>query len=194
MDYVWYVGYGSNINEQRFLCYIYGGSPLFGKKHTRGCTDKIRPPENKQITIGFPLYFALPGAIRRTSNWGYGGVAFIDQQEDKSAKTFCRMWKITKRQYDEVREQESRNLYGKEILLGEDCGIPVYSITSYNIHDNVICPSIAYIKTIAAGLRETYSFSDDAIVNYLLEKKGISGSMQKDKMLRIIQSLCVHIK
>jgi hypothetical protein len=91
MAYVWYVGYGSNVHEQRFLCYIRGGTPRFGKKHSKGCTDKTPPVEKKAITISYPLYFALPDKNTKTSNWGAGGVAFIDPQEAKKLKTFCRM-------------------------------------------------------------------------------------------------------
>ena len=194
MDYVWYVGYGSNICEQRFLCYIKGGTPRFGKKHNSGCTDKTRPVENKPVTLGYPLYFALPDSNMSTSNWGYGGVAFIAPQEDNNSKTFCRMWKITKRQYDEVREQEGRNLYGKEILVGEDCGIPVYTITSNTVLDNIVCPSASYIKTLSLGLKEAYDFSNDIIVDYLLGKTGIKGILRKDIILSITDLITFEVE
>lgn len=189
MAYVWYVGYGSNVHEQRFLCYIKGGTPRFGKKCNKGCTDKTLPIENKAITIDYPLYFALPGKNKGTSNWGAGGVAFIDPQEDKSLKTLCRMWKITKDQYHEVRKQEGPDWYGKEILLGEDGGVPICTITSDAVLSNVICPSDTYIKTIALGLIETYRFKNEEIVDYLLDKTGIKGIVQKDVMLKIVTSL-----
>jgi hypothetical protein len=192
MAYIWYVGYGSNLHEQRFLCYIKGGTPRFGKKCTKGCKDKTLPTENKPIIINYPLYFALPGNNSETPNWGAGGVAFIDPQEDKNLKAFCRMWKITKEQYEEVRDQEGRSWYGKEIPLGEDSGVRIYTITNNAnnaILSNIICPSDAYIKTIALGLKETYHFNDEEIVDYLIEKKGIRGSLQKDVMFKIMASL-----
>jgi hypothetical protein len=189
MAYIWYVGYGSNLHEQRFLCYINGGTPRFGNKCTKGCKDKTLPIENKPIIIDFPLYFALPGNNKETPNWGAGGVAFIDPQEDKKLKTFCRMWKITKEQYEEVRDQEGWSWYGKEIPLGEDSGVPIYTITNDAILSNIICPSDAYIKTIALGLKETYNFNDEEIVDYLIEKKGIRGSLQKEVMRKIMASL-----
>ena len=126
MANVWYAGYGSNLHEQRFLCYLKGGTPRFGTRLANGCTDKTLPTENKPIMIPHQLYFALPGKNRGTPNWGIGGVAFIEPNENEAAKTFCRMWKLTKEQYEEVKDQEGRSWYGKEIRLGDDCGIPIY--------------------------------------------------------------------
>jgi hypothetical protein len=188
MPYVWYVGYGSNLHEQRFLCYIKGGIPCFGKVPNAGCANKTLPVEKRPITISYPLYFALPGKNTRTSNWGAGGVAFVGPQEDKRVKTFCRMWKIAKGQYDEVKTQEGSRWYGKEMQLGEENGIPMYTITNDAVIDNIIPPSEAYIKTIALGLTETYGFTNEEIVGYLLDKTGIKGILQKDEMLRIVTS------
>jgi len=188
-NYVWYVGYGSNVHEQRFLCYIKGGTPRFGKKCGKSCKDKTPPIENKSITIDYPLYFALPDKKKETLNWGAGGVAFIAHQKDKKLKTFCRMWKITKEQYKEVRNQEGSSWYGKEIRLGKDSGIPIYTITNDAVLKNIICPSDAYIKTIALGLKETYCFNNKEIVNYLLGKTGIKNNLQENVMLKIMTCL-----
>jgi len=189
MGYVWYVGYGSNIHEQRFLCYTKGGTPRFGKRCNKGCTDKTLPVEKRPMTINYPLYFALPDKETKTSNWGDGGVAFIDPREDKRLKTLCRMWKITKGQYDEVKAQEGRSWYGKELRLGEEDETPVCTITHDPVLKNIIRPSDAYIKTIALGLTEAYPFTSEEIVDYLLEKTGIKGILQEDEMRRIVTSL-----
>jgi len=144
------------------------------------------PVENKPFTINYPLYFAIPGTGNSTSNWGLGGVAFIDPQENGKARTFCRIWKITTAQYTEVRCQEGRTWYDHEIPLGIDCGYPIMTITNHSVIRNIISPSDAYLKTIALGLRETYDFSDDEIAEYLLDKTGIKGSLLKDDMLKTI--------
>jgi hypothetical protein len=189
MDYIWYVGYGSNLNEQRFICYIKGGTPRFGKRKNDGCKDRTLPAENKSIIIHYPLYFALPNNLKETFNWGRGGVAFIGHAEDKELKTFCRMWKITREQYEEVRNQEGRSWYGKEIPLGENGGMPIYTITNEAVLSNIICPSDAYLKTIALGLKETYNFSEEEIADYLIAKEGIKDSLKKDNLIKIIGSL-----
>ncbi len=187
MNYVWYAGYGSNLSEQRFLCYIRGGTPFFGRRRNNGCIkDQALPVENKPIIISYPLYFALPNNKKETENWGTGGVAFIRCHEDKTLRTFCRMWKITKEQYEEVKKQEGRSWYCKEIPLGQDNGVPIYTITHDADLNNILCPPDAYIQTIAIGLQETYNLNEEEIANYLLDKDGIRGNLNKEDLLKII--------
>jgi hypothetical protein len=188
MTYVWYLGYGSNLHKQRFLCYVKGGIPQFGKNRNNGCNDKTSPLEDKAITINYPLYFALPDSQTGTGNWGVGGVAFIDPQENKQSKTLCRMWKITEGQYGEVKLQEGSGWYNKEISLGEDDGIPILTITHDPVLTNIAPPSDTYIKTIAFGFRETYRFTVEQIVDYLLGKPGVQGRIEKDRLIRIVVS------
>jgi hypothetical protein len=88
-----------------------------------------------------------------------------------------------------VKEQEGGNWYGKEMLLGEEDGIPIYTITNDAVLTNIIRPSDAYIKTIALGLTESYGFTNEEIVDYLLDKTGIKGILQEDEMLKIVTSL-----
>ncbi len=139
------------------------------------------------MIINYSLYFALPDKSTKTSNWGLGGVAFINPKKDRRVKTLCRMWKITRKQYDEVKRQEG-NWYGKEILLGDEGGIPIYTITSDPVLTNINKPSDTYIKTIALGLKETYNFTDKKVVRYLIGKRGIKNSMRKGNMLEIVTS------
>ncbi len=121
--------------------------------------------------------------------WGKGGVAFLAHQEDKKVRTLCRMWKITKAQYVEVKCQEGCGWYGREIPLGEHDGTPAYTITNEMVLPNGIRPSDAYIKTIALGLAETHHLDGEETVDYLLDKRGISGILQRDKLLKIVASL-----
>lgn len=188
-SYVWYVGYGSNLSEQRFLCYIKGGIPHYGNRKNEGCSDKNPPIENKRIEIHYELYFALPDKLEITQNWGPGGVAFVNPDEGEKSKTFCRMWKITKEQYEEVRTQEGRAWYDKEIKIGEEGGVPIYTMTSKKIQTNLLSPSDAYIKTIALGLRETYKLDNEGIAHYLIDKKGIKANLREGELLRILASL-----
>ena len=189
MANVWYLGYGSNLHEQRFLCYITGGTPRFGSRENKGCTEKALPTENKSMIIPYKLYFALPGSNTNTKNWGTGGVAFIDPNQKEDMKTLGRIWKLTKQQYQEVRSQEGGSWYNKEILLGHDCGVPIYTITNSAVLPNVLCPSDAYIKTIILGLRETFELSDKEIAQYLMYKDGIKGTLQANAILNIIASV-----
>jgi hypothetical protein len=188
MDYIWYVGYGSNLSEQRFFCYIRGGTPSFGKTRNDGCkSDQRLPAENRSIVIHYPLYFALPDNLTETRNWGRGGVAFIRHEEEKESKTLCRMWKIKREQYREVRIQEGSSWYGKEIELGEEGGLPIYTITNKEILKNILLPSREYIRTIAVGLKETYNLNEEEIVDYLFTKEGISSNLEKEALLKMIR-------
>jgi hypothetical protein len=173
---VWYVGYGSNLSKQRFLCYIKGGTPQFGKKFHKGCKDPTPPRDHRQGVIPYPLYFALPEAKNGTANWGPGGVAFIGPAKDEKAGTLSSMWRITEGQYAEVKRQEG-SWYNKQISLGKEEGIPV------------LPPSEAYLKTIALGLRETCKRDNEAIADYLAGKKGIKGLLSKDEILRVLAAL-----
>jgi hypothetical protein len=182
---VWYVGYGSNLSLQRFLCYIQGGKPLFGKKHHVGCADPGLPEDDRPIVIPYSLYFALPDGGKDTENWGPGGVAFISPEKDERALTAGRLWRITRAQYTEVKRKEGP-WYRKEIKLGESDGISIYTITHEVELANLIPPSEAYLKTIALGLKETCAWKNEEIANYLVGKKGIKGTLSRHKILQIL--------
>ncbi len=159
--YVWYLGYGSNLSRERFLCYIEGGKPEFGKIRNPGCRDNTLPLEDRPHKIKNLIYFGLPDDATRTDNWGKGGVAFItpDESEDENDLTYCRIWKITEDQFEEVRKQEGRKWYDLEIVIGEIDGIPIKTITHSVKVDNFLTPSETYRRTILEGLIETFDMS-----------------------------------
>lgn len=184
-SYIWYVGYGSNLSKQRFLCYIKGGKPTYGQKTDKGCSDKTVLTKDQPYKIPYRLYFALADDLKKTDNWGLGGVAFIstDKEENSENWTLGRMWKITRKQYEEVRNQEGRTWYNEEIHLGEEDGIPIYAITSKNKLSNILPPSDAYLKTIALGLKETCNLTTEEITEYLITKEGVKGKLTKDELI-----------
>lgn len=174
-EYVWYVGYGSNLNKQRFSCYILGGTPKYGCKPNKGCKNKNLPQKDRSIKIPYVLYFALPKGIKKTSNWGEGGVAFIapEKVKDTNLWTLGRMWKITKDQYEEVKKQEGQCWYNHEINIGEENGIQIITITNKEKLNNDILPNTRYLKTIVLGLKETYNMNEEEINEYLIKRKAI---------------------
>jgi hypothetical protein len=188
-DYVWYAGYGSNLSHGRFLCYILGGTPPFGRKRHAGCEDKTPPLESRALIIGHELYFALPHGHIRTENWGIGGVAFIEPEKGEEAGNICRMWKITRKQYEGVREQEGRKWYDKEISLGEVEGSPILTISHGVRLESVMAPSETYLKTMAAGLKEISGLSDDEIIDYLMGKPGIEGSLGRAEIEQMLAGI-----
>lgn len=186
--YVWYVGYGSNLCEERFLCYINGGKFKWGGSSAEGCTNKDLPKTNKQTQIPYRLFFA-----KSSSNWDNGGVAFINpnKDSDKSNWTLGRMWKITCEQYEEVRRQEGKSWYNHEIFLGEEDGFPIRTITNKKDLAPYNQPSDGYLKTVALGLKETFNLTNENIAKYLIERSGIQGNFTKDKLINIVKSVAL---
>lgn len=179
---VWYVGYGSNLLRERFLYYILGGQFPLGGSKAQKCSDSSLPTGDRTCIIHHALYFA-----RSASHWKNGGVAFILPDEDESSHTYGRMWKITEEQFLHIRVQEGRTWYDKKIPLGQDeNGIPIWTITSTStLKPNK--PSDNYLKTIVAGLKETYHLDNQGIIKYLMNIPGIENNFTEDKLASLCQ-------
>jgi len=147
MNKIWYASYGSNLLEERFMCYIKGGTYQGNGKAYRGCTDHTPPSDSKRINIPFERYYA-----EHSSSWEEMGVAFIDAE--KTGETIGRMYLITDEQYKDVQEQEGSRWYGHEVQLGRYDNIPVVTFTSF-VRRHETQPSEAYLKTISDGESET---------------------------------------
>lgn len=202
---VWYASYGSNLlYKDGFLCYIKSGVRRGANQKENGCKDKTPPRKNKPIDIPFPLYFA-----ERSPRWNGGGVAFIGLSKDEYNLTVCRMYLITEQQFIDVVKQENENStisidfeevkrigskvfskswYGNIIYLGKNEGYPIFTFTHYNnLEDHKYnTPSAAYLQIIAAGLKETRKWTEDEIVDYLLQKPGIKESYNKEELKKLI--------
>jgi len=182
--YVWYVGYGSNLNKQRFLCYIQGGKPTYGRRSGNGCTNKTLPLQDSICKIPYQVYFALPHDITSTSNWGNGGVAFLRNIRSEEL-SLGRMWKIAQSQYEEIKDQEGRKWYDKEIFLGTKESAPIYTITNSKELNNILPPSETYLKTLIEGLRESFNMRLEDAVDYLMKLDGVKEKMQRKDLLKI---------
>lgn len=148
-EYVWYACYGSNINRTRFMRYI------------NGCRDTTPPVEDRPFTFPHNIYFA-----KSSKQWDCCGVAFLDDSKQGSA--YGRIYKITREQYEQVKEQEGPS-YRKPLVFGEIEGMPVYSFTDTQKNEPVRTPSDGYFMTILEGLQDCYSgiYSDEALFLYL---------------------------
>ncbi|MGY0694846.1 hypothetical protein ACW2QC_19030 [Virgibacillus sp. FSP13] len=189
---VWYVSYGSNICEDRFLCYIFGDTPNGSSTKEWGCTDKTAPKRSAKAELPYPLYFA-----KERSKWGDGGVAFIGDIPVEKERTLARKYLITSEQFSEVVAQENNQpglqvdlqqvirmgkqmvtdgWYGSIVYLGEEDGFPMFTFTANTPMDHTIVnkPSAAYLSMIARGLKEL-GLTEGEIVSYFLGKGGIAG-------------------
>lgn len=150
--HVWYACYGSNLSKERFMKYI------------RCCTDKTPPSEDRPFLFRHPIYFA-----KSASNWQNGGKAFLD--DSSVGMTYGRAYKITRDQYEEIKQFEGAD-YTKNLSLGEIDGIPVYSFTDTQKNAPQKTPSSKYFSTILTGLRECYGeeFANVILENQLVAK------------------------
>ena len=130
-DYVWYGAYGSNIDEERFLCYIEGGECSANGKYYDGCRDT-----SKWIDEDVALFPGSVYASQISHSWKGKGVAFYDENErDNLLKgfAFMKLYKIRRGQLEDVQEQECNkpNWYGRVVVAGINIdGMPVYTFTS----------------------------------------------------------------
>ncbi len=153
-DYVWYAAYGSNIDEDRFNCYIEGGRYSANGKTYGGCRDKSR-----WIEEDVALYPGTVYSSNNSSSWNGKGVAFYDENDRRNflkGNAFMRLYKIRRNQLEDVQRQEGKspNWYGRVVAVGiHTDGIPVYTFTSE--HKGVYSePDLAYISLIRDSSRK----------------------------------------
>ena len=203
---VWYASYGSNLNEERFLCYIKGGKPDGSKKIERGARDKTLPRQNLVIQLPYPLYFA-----KYSKRWG-GAVAFIDKIKDVNNLTYGRMYLITEEQFIDVVNQENNtndltieldqvkiqgqlsvrpSWYGNIIYLGEKDGYPIFTFTAnWDLKDiNSNIPSEAYLKMLISGMKGLNILSNQEIVDYFINKPGVKDNYSTRQIEEIIEQM-----
>ena len=202
---IWYASYGSNLLEERFRCYISGGTPRGAHRTYPGCTDKTSPKANKQVSINAELYFAK---ISRT--WSGGGAGFIKPELDENVTTLGRMYLISVDQFIELVKQEIKCegelevdlekavregmldlrkevWYSKLLYLGTEEGIPVLTFTNNNfLESEKNPPNEHYLKIIIEGLKETYDLSPAEIIEYLHSKPGIKNEEVEKNLPELI--------
>jgi hypothetical protein len=203
-DKIWYACYGSNILEERFICYIKGGQPKGAQTKYEGCTDKTLPSDNEDFYICSELYFA-----RESSNWDNGGVAFVRTLFEPQASTIGRIFLITKGQLIDIARQETKTTteltidfdraikdgsyifkrpswYGNLLYLGQQGEYPIFTLTNENDLQTSTKPSKSYLKMICQGIKESHKFDDKTIFEYLRDKRGIKENYKDEELLSII--------
>lgn len=210
MEYVWYASYGSNINEERFLCYILGGRAKGALTSEEGARDNTLPIKYENIEIPRMQYYA-----KSAKRWQNKGVAFIGSEYSKET-TLGRMYLITEEQFEDVVKQECKvsvydsldlkihdarkhgsaivvpnSWYGKILFLGERDGYPIYTFTSPVDLNDFEKPSKEYLQMIASGIYENYHLDLEALCTYFLHKKGVENNIS---LKELKDFLCVLYK
>lgn len=167
-QYVWYVSYGSNMLEKRFLCYIKGGS-FEESRYRQACSDTTPPLAVRTVEIPYDMYFA-----NRSGSWQGGGVSFLDTS--KKGKALGVAYLITEEQFEHVAGEENggrppcegRGWYENIIELEPMDGFEVRTITNINLRDYNE-PSHAYWQTLRHGIMQHWpDMSAEEIRNYLM--------------------------
>ncbi|WP_458403772.1 gamma-glutamylcyclotransferase family protein [Methanobrevibacter sp.] len=165
--YVWYVSYGSNMLEERFLRYIKGGSYGASRKHPP-CEDTSSPIDVRAFEIPYDMYF---GNI--SGSWSGSGVSFLDVTKDGSALGVAYL--ITRKQFEHIaarenggREPSPDGAWYEDIIdLGEMDGIEVKTITNRNLRPYNE-PVLEYLGVLFKGIRQNWpEMSDAEIEDYL---------------------------
>lgn len=201
-DYVWYSCYGSNLHEDRFMCYIKGGKPKNSTRVEIGCKDKTPPKENRAYKLNRPLYYA-----KNSPHWNNGGSSFVGQTPHKDNFTLSRMYLITKEQFIDLVNQENSakdikinfekaiknqiskvadTKFGILLYIEHVDNMPVFTFTNEDeMGDSPFTkPDILYLKTIVAGLKEIYNLSNQQFVDYFIKKPGIEGNYTEVELLK----------
>ena len=210
-DLVWYACYGSNLYKKRFLYYIQGGGEESAPELYRGCTNKNVPLDDREITISYKLYFS-----KKSSRWENKGVAFLKSKKNDDAKTLGKMYLIKKDQFIEIVRQESGKgpddisikidfetaiskgsslvpgitWYGHIIYLGSKRSHPIFTCTAIwrDAEINLNPPGEEYLKFIIKGLKETYGYQNERIVEYLKNIDGIKNYIEDEEVTTLVRS------
>lgn len=188
---VWYVCYGSNMCADRLGCYLAGGVPAGASRGYAGCRNRRAPRGATGYQLAGGVYFATESAV-----WG-GGRAFYDPELPGAAA--ARAYLIAAGQFADIASQEMHRPAGVDLDLtvvlatgrveigpgryetllhvGDLGGHPLLTFTApWHAADvRWTAPSACYLRTLMAGLRETYGWDNRRIGRYLAGLPGARG-------------------
>ncbi|HVL80592.1 MAG TPA: histone deacetylase [Actinomycetota bacterium] len=191
MGWVFYVAYGSNLDADRFGCYLVGGRPDGATRSNAGSRD------GTSWVAAFPARTRRPVCFAGWSRtWGGGGMAFLDPQASDDVVTPVRVYLITHSQFEDLVAQENglgpgsvaidpqslsdpgqvRGDWGRYDLVvswgSPDGHRAMATVTSTRRTDHAP-PTAHYLRVLARGLRQSHAMSDDEIERYLAARPGI---------------------
>lgn len=201
MSLVWYVAYGSNLERERFGCYLEGGVPAGGAREYAGCDDPTGPRDDVAVELPGRLVFGAVSTV-----WG-GGMAFYDPEGRRHVAG--RGYLLTRGQLADVVAQEMRRepagpfadrlasvldevdgvlalgpgRYETVVRLGDLHGHPAFTATCVDV--DVLeprAPSPPYLRTIAAGLRSAHGWDAQQVADYLVDAPGVAGAYDREDL------------
>jgi len=198
-DAVWYAGYGSNLDPDRFGCYLLGGRPPGATRTYPGTRAGIPALDTRP--------YAMPGRLVfgwHSPTWD-GSIAFHDPTG--GGEVLSTAYLLPPASFSDVVEQEMWREPGADHDLSEVFGsgrqvlgpgryetlhltgeLDDRPVVTFSADDPESLepgePAAAYLATMARGLRHTHGLDDDEIADYLLGAVGISHD--RDMVLRSI--------
>ncbi|MDQ3096336.1 MAG: histone deacetylase [Actinomycetota bacterium] len=190
MEHIWYASYGSNMSARRFHHYLQGGRPEGASRDYPGARNTSLPSAVAPVTLSGSVFFAW-----ESPTWG-GGIAFYDAAG--RGTSYGRAYLLTAGQFADVAAQEMHRVpdtdldltalwadghvllgpgrYERLLVVGEIEHAPVVTFTASWTQDDAERnpPVAAYLRTMAVGLREGHNLDDEAVVEYLLARPGVS--------------------
>lgn len=184
---LWYAAYGSNLDADRFRCYLHGGCPPGATRTYPGVREPADPLADRPFRMSGELVFAW-----ESPTWG-GGIAFHDAEA--KGEVLARAYLLTVRQLVDVLEQEMRRMPGTDHDLAplletgrHQIGPGRYEtlrvvgtlqdrpVVTFGCTDprslGLRAPAAAYVETIARGLREAHGLTGDEVADYLARCPG----------------------
>lgn len=163
---VWYVSYGSNLLEERLMCYISGGNCPYNGKHYSACNNKTSPKESRPVDIPYDMYYSN----YNLGSWKNSAVCFLDVS--KPGHAFGRAWKIKRSQLRELHRQEGKgeNWYPDCIRLDDIDGLPAFTFAGGVPKEKEPFSRVSseYGIVLYKGMKETYpKMFDNEIIDYL---------------------------
>jgi hypothetical protein len=204
MTLLWYAGYGSNLDPDRFGLYLAGGRPDGAHRAVPGARDGTPPQEQRAVVLPGAMFFAW-----RSPTWG-GAVSFYDADADDT--TYARAYLLTHEQLADVAAQEMHREPGEDLdlahvmehrrhalgpgryetlhLVGELDGIPMLTFTAEDPAELAPNPpSDAYLAVVARGLQLTHELAEDTLVEHLASRVGVDGD--RDRVRRVVEETLV---
>ena len=169
---VYYVSYGSNMLEERFMTYIKGGTCRFNDKYYPGCTNKSNPIVSKPIKISYNMYFS-----KSSHSWDGSSVCFLD--DSKPGFAYGRAYLVTQEQFEDIQVAEcggtvtNNSWYGKVINLNMIDGIPAKTFSNNKNLPHMPIETVKdkYLNVIIDGLKEAHHLNEEEINDYLKKIK-----------------------
>lgn len=168
---VWYAAYGSNMLEERLMCYLNGTCFRNSMKKSLPCTDPTPPRAKMNYEFPHDMYYGM-----RSSGWEGKGVSFLDAT--KPGKAYGVAYLMTKEQFEHIYAMENGGIipdegsgwYGRKVMLGTFDDIPVMTVTNHKVVDMNDAGSL-YLKVLKEGLMENYpEVFEKSIDEYLLSR------------------------